>query len=137
LQLKQEVSILSIEMTLRTQPRVDRSAVVGKALVRAAGALGLSQAAVARILGSSTATVSRTFAGERGVDPDSAEGRNALLLLRVFRSLDPLVGGDSAKARLWLHARNRHLGGVPARLIDTTQGLVHVADHLDAMRGRL
>ena len=124
-------------MTLGTQPRVDPSAVVGKALARAAEALGLSQAEVARVLGSSAASVSRTFSGERGVDPDSAEGRNALLLVRLFRSLDPLVGGDTAKARLWLHARNRHLGAVPARLITTTQGLVHVADYLDAMRGHL
>ncbi|MGZ6142775.1 MAG: antitoxin Xre/MbcA/ParS toxin-binding domain-containing protein [Myxococcales bacterium] len=113
------------------------AAVVGKALVRAAAALGLSQSDVARVLGSSPASVSRTFAGLRGLDPGSAEGRNALLLVRVFRSLDPLVGGDSAKARLWLHAKNRHLGEVPARLLTTTQGLVHVADYLDAMRGTL
>src|SRR5439155_15832576 len=121
----------------RPEPGVDPSAVVGKALVRAAAALDLSQLDVARILGSSTASVSRTFAGGRGVDPDSAEGRNALLLIRVFRSLDPLVGGDTAKARLWLHAKNRHLGDVPARLLTSMQGLVHVADYLDAMRGRL
>jgi len=124
-------------MTRQTQPDLDTSRVTGKALVRAAEALGLSQSEVARILGSSAASVSRTFAGERGVDPDSAEGRHALLLVRVFRSLDPLVGGDTAKARLWLHAKNRHLGDVPARLLTSTQGLVHVADYLDAMRGRL
>ena len=124
-------------MDLRTQSGVDPSAVVGKALVRAAEALGLSQSDLASILGTSTASISRTFSGGRGVDPASAEGRNALLFIRLFRSLDPLVGGDTAKARLWLHAKNRHLGGVPARLITSTHGLVHVADYLDAMRGRL
>ena len=72
------------------------------------------------------------------MEPDSAEGRHALLFLRVFRSLDTLVGGDAAKARLWLSAENRHLGGYPPlALIRTTPGLVRVADYLDAMRGKL
>src|SRR5882672_113706 len=110
--------------------------VARKALVRAAQALGLSQTEVAGMLGASAASVSRTFSGARDVDPDSAEGRNALLFIRLFRSLDALVGGDAEKARLWLRSPNHHLGVAPARLIATTQGLVHVADYLDAMRGK-
>ena len=112
-------------------------AVLGKALVRAAAALGLNQADLAGVLGSSKASVSRTFSGERGLDPASAEGRHALLFVRLFRSLDALVGGSAEKARLWLHAQNHHLGAPPVRLIATTQGLVHVADYLDALRGKL
>lgn len=112
-------------------------AVLARSTVRVAEALGLSQAEVASILGSSPASVSRTFAGGRPIDPDSAEGRHALLLVRVFRSLDTLVGGDAEKARLWLRAANRHLGAAPLRLLATTQGLVHVAEYLDAVRGTL
>ncbi len=125
---------------MRTRPatRPQPAAVLGKALARAAHVLGLSQSDVARVVGSSAASVSRTFAGERGIDPDSAEGRHALLLVRVFRSLDALVGGDEGRARLWLHAKNRHLGDAePARLLASTAGLVHVAEYLDAMRGTL
>ena len=112
-------------------------AVAAKALRRAADVLQLSQAEVAEIIGASAATVSRTFAGERGVDVQTAEGRLALLFLRVFRSLDALVGGDSAKARLWLRAQNRHLGATPLQLLALPQGLVRIADYLDAFRGRL
>ncbi|TMA27151.1 MAG: DUF2384 domain-containing protein [Deltaproteobacteria bacterium] len=124
-------------MRVQTKPQPRPAAVLGKALIRAAGSLGLTQAEVAAVVGSSAASVSRTFAGGRGVDPDSAEGRLALLFVRVFRSLDALVGGDGAKARLWLDADNRHLGGNPRRLLGTAQGLVHVAEYLDAMRGTL
>jgi len=113
------------------------AAVVAKALRRVADALGLSQAQVAEVIGASAASVSRAFSGERGIDPASAEGKLALLLLRVFRSLDALVGGDAAKARLWLRARNRHLGAPPLSLLATAQGLVRVADYLDAFRGAL
>jgi uncharacterized protein (DUF2384 family) len=120
------------------RPRRDPAEILARALVRAAGLLGLRQADLAEVLGSSAATISRTFAGERGLAPGSAEGRHALLFLRVFRSLDTLVGGDAAKARLWLSAENRHLGGhPPVALIRNTPGLVRVADYLDAMRGKL
>jgi len=118
------------------KPRADQ--VVAKALVRAAQRLELSQSEVAEVLGTSTASVSRTFAGERPIAADSAEGRHALLLVRVFRSLDTLVGGDEEKARRWLGAPNAHLGGqAPRALLASTPGLVRVAEYLDAMRGTL
>jgi uncharacterized protein (DUF2384 family) len=120
------------------RPRPGPAEVLARALVRAAGQLGLRQAELAEVLGSSAASISRTFAGQRPLPPESAEGRHALLFLRVFRSLDTLVGGDGAKARSWLSATNRHLGGhPPLALIRTTPGLVRVADYLDAMRGKL
>ncbi|HXN55801.1 MAG TPA: antitoxin Xre/MbcA/ParS toxin-binding domain-containing protein [Myxococcales bacterium] len=120
----------------RDRPRPEH--VVGKALSRAAALFDLTQAEVARVLGTSVSSISRTFAGARALDLSSAEGRNALLFVRVFRSLDALLGGDSGKARLWLNAANGHLAGqAPKALLMTTQGLVHVADYLDAMRGTL
>jgi putative toxin-antitoxin system antitoxin component (TIGR02293 family) len=119
-------------------PRRTPAEVLARALVRAAGLLGLRQAELAEVLGTSAASISRTFAGQRPLPPESAEGRHALLFVRVFRSLDTLVGGDAAKARSWLSAANGHLGGhAPVALIRTTPGLVRVADYLDAMRGKL
>jgi uncharacterized protein (DUF2384 family) len=126
-------------MALRETVRKPRAeAVIGGALVRAARLLAVSQAEMAEVLGTSAASVSRTWNGERPIDPDSAEGRHALLFLRVFRSLDTLVGGDEAKARSWLDARNAHLAGqAPRALLTSTTGLVRVAEYLDAMRGTL
>ena len=73
----------------------------------------------------------------RGLDPETKEGELALLFLRLFRSLDALVGGDDDKAKLWLFAENEHVTGVPAERIKTVEGLVDVVQYLDAMRGRL
>ena len=64
-------------------------------------------------------------------------GELALLLLRAFRSLDTLVGGDDAAAHRWMHADNAHLGGIPAVRIRTVEGLVDVVRYLDAVRGTL
>lgn len=108
-----------------------------RALLRAASALGLSQKDTARIIGISAASMSRVAAGGRTLSPDGKEGEIALLLIRIFRSLDALVGGKEEDARAWFHAPNSHLGDVPAARVHSVEGIVHVAEYLDAMRGKL
>jgi hypothetical protein len=110
--------------------------VVAKSVLSAAERLGLRNRHLAAVIGSSEASVSRLQHG-RGLDPDTKEGELALLFLRLYRSLDALVGGDDAKARTWLFAENEHVTGVPAERIKTVEGLVDVVQYLDAMRGRL
>ena len=112
------------------------AAVLSKAVVRAADALGVSQKSLAAVLGISESSVSRLVRGNRAVAPDTKEGELAVLFVRLFRSLDALVGGDESKARRWIAADNHHLGGVPAERIRTVTGLMHVTQYLDAMRGK-
>jgi hypothetical protein len=114
----------------------DPAPVLAKAVLSAAERLGLRNKQLAAVIGSSEASVSRLQHG-RGLDPESKEGELALLFLRVFRSLDALVGGDDDKAKQWMHADNDHVGGIPAERIRTVEGLVDVVQYLDAMRGRL
>ena len=113
------------------------ASVARKALARAAPRLGLKQVQVSRILGVSESTVARLFAGTAELSLDRKEGELALLLLRIFRSLDAAVGGDAEAVRAWFHAENDHLGGVPAQLVEKAEGLVRVAGYLDAVRGKL
>ncbi|HEY9567073.1 MAG TPA: MbcA/ParS/Xre antitoxin family protein, partial [Thalassobaculum sp.] len=61
----------------------------------------------------------------------------ALLLLRVYRSLDAIMGGDRGLAREWLESENRALGGRPIDRILTITGLTEVAAHVDAFRARV
>ena len=125
---------MTTRASLQTKP--EPAAVLTRATLRAAERLGLSQRELAQLLGVSAASMSRLSRG-RTIDPSGKEGELALLLLRLFRSLDALVGGDEAAARAWFHARNLHLDGVPAELVAKVDGLVHVVEYLDAMRGRL
>jgi hypothetical protein len=121
---------------IRPSARPDPAPVLAKAVLSAAGRLGLRNRQLAAIIGSSEASVSRLQHG-RGLDPETKEGGLALLFLRLYRSLDALVGGDDDKARRWLNSENTHLGGVPAERIHRVEGLVDVVQYLDAMRGRL
>lgn len=120
----------------RVAPRADSASVLAKALLSAASRIGLRHRQLAEVIGTSEASVSR-LQGRRTLEPATKEGELALLFLRLFRSLDALVGGDDVKARDWLHAANVHIGGVPADRIRTVEGLVDVVQYLDAMRGRL
>jgi hypothetical protein len=115
----------------------EAGAVLAKASHRAAGLLGLNGAALARVLGVSEATVSRIGRGERTLAPESKEGELALLLVRLYRSLDALVGNDPTKRLAWMRSPNDALHGVPAELILTAQGLVATVAYLDAMRAPL
>ena len=108
--------------------------VLTKALLRATELLGLSSAVLARVLGVSEASVSRLTSGARTVDPQSKEGELALLLVRVYRSLDALVGTDATQRHAWLHGHNRALNARPIDLIQRADGLVNVVAYLDAMR---
>ncbi|MGD2115354.1 MAG: DUF2384 domain-containing protein [Acidobacteriota bacterium] len=123
-----------------TQPlassRASESTILTKALLRAAERLGLTDRELAAVLGVSPSTVSRIHRGTRPVDPETKQGELALLLVRVFRSLDGLLGGHTEKSRLWLRAYNDHVAGVPAELLQTARGLIHVAEYLDALRGQ-
>jgi transcriptional regulator with XRE-family HTH domain len=128
--------MMSLAARSVARARPDPAAVLARATLSAAARLGLSQRSLAAVLGASEASVSRLQRG-RGVDPASKEGELALLFLRLYRSLDALVGGDDGRAREWLHAENDHVGGVPAQRIARVEGLVDVVQYLDAMRGRL
>ena len=115
-------------------PAPDKALVLGKATIRAAQELHLSNAALARVIGLSEPTISRIAGGARGIAPESKEGQLALLVVRLFRSLDPLVGSDAQKRHDWLRSHNRALNGTPAALIETPTGLVNALAYLDGMR---
>jgi uncharacterized protein (DUF2384 family) len=127
---------MTAHVPTRRALRPDPAPVLAKAALRAATRLGLRNRHLAAVIGSSEASVSRLQNGRR-LEPDSKEGELALMFVRLYRSLDALVGGDDVKARAWLTAPNDHLGGVPADRIRTVEGLVDVVQYLDAMRGRL
>jgi hypothetical protein len=116
---------------------VDRALVLGKATRRAAEALGMNGRALAQTVGFSEPTVSRILRGERGIDPNSKEGELSLMLVRVFRSLDALVGADPAKRHAWMNSHNVALNGVPASLVRTSEGLARTLAYLDGMRAPL
>lgn len=114
----------------------EKKRVLRKALLRMAERLGFSRRELSTILGLSEASLSRLYDGKRFIEPTSKEGELAAMLLRLYRSLDTLFGGNEKQCQWWLRSENTHLGTTPAQLIQTIQGLMITVTYLDAMRGR-
>ena len=112
----------------------EAGAVLTKAALRAADRLGLSGRQLADIVGVSEATVSRWKRGDSLLEPGSKPFELAALLVRTFRSLDAITGGDEAVARRWLAAPNTALAARPVERMTQVQGLVDVTTYLDARR---
>ena len=117
--------------TAQVSSSADKNLVLSKALLNAGKALGMSQAEVGNVIGKDRTSISR------GLDPKSKAGQLATLLVRCYRSLYVLVGGDAESIKHWMHTHNRHTGGVPVNQVQTVQGLTHVLEYLDAMRGKV
>jgi len=111
----------------------EASAVLSKAVARAAERLDVSKSLLAKVLGVSPPTITRLYSGSYLLDQGRKEWDFALLFVRVFRSLDSIVG-DEATARKWLSSENRGLNARPIELIRNTEGLVRVVQYLDASR---
>jgi DNA-binding XRE family transcriptional regulator len=118
-------------------PVPEQGPTLSKATVRAAQLLGLTQAELAPVLGLSRSTISRLVAGDILLAPEQKAWELAALFVRLFRSLDAIVGSNTEQARAWLDSENAGLGAPPRQLIATTEGLVRVVQYLDAARGRV
>lgn len=117
-----------------TAQTANAAAVLSKAVARAAERLHISRGLLAKVLGVSPATITRLYAGDYQLEQHRKEWEFALLFVRLFRSLDSIVG-DEGTARKWLNSDNKALNGRPMELISHTEGLVRVVHYLDASRG--
>ncbi len=122
---------------MATQPihtSSDASATLSKAVIRTAERLHLSKTELAKVLGLSPPTITRLYSGHYVLEEKRKEWEFALLLIRVFRSLDSILANEQA-IQQWLNSNNHALGGKPIELIQQTEGLVRVIQYLDSSRG--
>jgi len=110
------------------------AAVLTKATLKAATRLDLTNKVLATVIGVSEATVSRMLRGDYTLQHGTKPFELAVLFVRLYRSLDAIVGGDDAVAGSWLKNRNTVLDDEPLALIQTVPGLMNVIQYLDARR---
>lgn len=110
------------------------SLVIAKAVIRAADHLDLTARVLGNVLGISEPSVSRLKRGDFTLARGTKPFELAILLARMYRSLDAIVGGDRSVARAWLRNENTALGDKPIEKIQTIAGLVDVIQYLDARR---
>ena len=123
--------MIAIAHTVSAKPQA--AVVLSKAVARAAERLDVSKSLLAKVLGVSPPTITRLYTGTYLLDQNRKEWDFALLFVRVFRSLDSIVG-DESTARKWLNSDNLGLNARPIELIRNAEGLVRVVQYLDASR---
>ena|SRR5579863_2283543 len=111
--------------------------VLSKAVIRAAAFLDLPNKIVARAIGLSEASVSRLKSGTYVVSRDTKTFELAQLFVRLFRSLDSIMGGDDEASRSWMRTHNIVLGERPIELIQKISGLLTVLQYVDSRRAPL
>lgn len=126
-----------MNIQLRSAPSSQEGTVITKAVLAASERLGLNAARLSEILGISAPTISRMKKQDLCLEAGSKPFELAVLLIRVFRSLDAIVGGDDVVSRAWLQNHNDAIAGVPAEKLTSITGLLDVLSYLDARRAPL
>ncbi|MBV1705401.1 MAG: DUF2384 domain-containing protein [Hyphomicrobiales bacterium] len=114
--------------------RPDDGVTVTKAVIRAADRLGVNARALAAVIGVSEATVSRMKRGDFTLESRSKPFELGVLFVRLYRSLDAIVGGDDRVSAAWLANPNAALRARPVDMVVTVHGLADVIAYLDARR---
>lgn len=115
----------------------DRGVVLTQAALRASERLGMSGRELGQAIGVSEPTVSRMRSGRYVLEEGTKPFELAALIVRLFRSLDAISGGDEHVARAWLRTDNTALEARPVDLISSITGLFDVVRYLDARRAPL
>ncbi|KQX22794.1 MULTISPECIES: MbcA/ParS/Xre antitoxin family protein [unclassified Sphingomonas] len=115
----------------------DQGRVLSEAIVRIAGCWKLTNEQLGAILGLSPATASRLRSGSFQLERSSKPFELGQYLVRLFRSLDALMGSDDGASISWLRTANLDLDGRPIELIRTVRGLSDVADYVDDHRAQI
>ncbi len=120
-----------------TRPAPDPAAVLTKATLRAADKLNVSRATLAQVLGLSESALSGSYRGDQKIHPRTKQGELSALLVRLYRCLHLLAGGDGTVVKRWMESRNDGLGGqVPGEYIKTVTGLLNTLSYLESLHRR-
>lgn len=123
-------------MTALKQIKPTPEFVLAKAVLNASDQLGLKQSQLATVLGIHRTAVSR-LKKKQSLDPSSKQGEIALLVVRIARALFALTGGDKEWIKHFMHTHNTVTGDIPAKQIESIQGLMTVLQFVDAIRGKV
>lgn len=113
-----------------------RAEIVSKAVCKAADFWEINNQLLAEVLGLSNPTISRLRRKQYVLSKSGKEWELAMLFLRAFRGLDAYMGGDVENEKIWIHAPNDALNGIPIDLMRSVEGLAHVVQYIDCVRGR-
>lgn len=125
---------MAIALHAPPQDQKQASAVLTRATCEAAQRLSIKGSELSTILGVSPATITRMKQQTYTLSPESKAWELAILLVRLYRSLDSITNGDENTAKAWMRNPNEHLHGIPISLTQKVDGLSRTLAYVDAFR---
>lgn len=126
----------TLERTTAANERESR--VLGEAVSRAAENWKLKDEELGHILGISRTSALRLRNGEFKLKRGDTAFELGQYFVRVFRSLDSVMGSDDAASISWLKSPNLDLAARPLDLMQSSiTGLFRVADYIDGYRAKV
>ncbi len=116
-----------------TNPPAEEGRILTAAISKVAECWRLSAEQMATILGSDI-PVESTRGGITVLLRGSPSFVAAQHLVRLFQSLDALMGGDDEASISWLHTVNLDFGACPIDVIRTPDGFIAAADYVAQYR---
>ncbi len=113
----------------------DPNILLSKALKNSAELLGLNQNDIAAMLKISPSALSKSL--NRGIDPEKLQGRYALLIIKVYRSLNQLLGGNKEQMAKWIRAKLKPFSKSPLEMMSSEIEIVYLNDYLDSMKAKI
>lgn len=123
--------------TLQPIQKSDENRVLTAAVSRVAACWKLTNEQLGAVLGISPATASRLRSGGFELERSSKAFELGQYLVRLFRSLDALMGSDDDASMSWLRSSNLDLDGRPIDLIRSIRGLGAVTNYVDDFRAQV
>ncbi len=124
--------MISQATNTHTVSEESKDSVVTKALMNVGRDLNISPDVLASIVGKNRSSLYRPT----GIKANSKSGELALVMIRCYRALFALMGGNYAAMQHWFNTYNNHTGGVPIEQAQKLEGLMSVSRYLDAIRGK-
>ncbi|OYY90793.1 MAG: hypothetical protein B7Y45_06295 [Sphingomonas sp. 28-66-16] len=116
---------------------IEENRVLSRAVAQVAASWKLTNEQLGAVIGISPATVSRLRSGTFQLDRSSKAFELSQYLVRLFRSLDALMGSDDNASISWLRSPNLDLDGRPIDLIRSIRGLGTVNNYVDDFRAQV
>ena len=117
-------------MSPLSQP-INRSRLLAKTSWKAAQQLGLKPEQFVRILHLECVDMDLSDASLM-LDPNSQSGEIAIIVIRIYRAVYSLNGGDIKWMHRFLNSPNLLTGGVPIEQMETMHGLLSVLKAVEA-----
>lgn len=125
----------TLERTAAAKARESR--VLGEAVSRAASNWDLTDDELGKILGISRTSALRLRNGSYNLKRGDKAFELGQYFVRVFRSLDSVMGSDDEASISWLNSHNLDLKAPPIELMQSITGLFRVADYIDGYRAKV